>query len=156
VKVLVAKLKAKIEQRIVRVPLSGCWLWTGALSDTGYGSLRTSEGLFNAHRASYLAHVGPIPDGLWVLHSCDIRSCCNPYHLFLGTRRDNIADASAKGRLSGSRSRPKGLKYKRPLAHLDEAILAAARAGETASAISRMLKINRRTVARSLSRYATP
>jgi hypothetical protein len=46
---------------------------------------------------------GPIPDGLQVLHKCDVRLCANPDHLFLGTNQDNVNDKVAKGRhLRGS------------------------------------------------------
>ncbi len=51
-----------------------------------------------AHRVAWVVWRGPIPDGLWVLHTCDNPPCCNPAHLFLGTRADNIADMVAKGR----------------------------------------------------------
>ena len=62
-----------------------------------------------AHRIAWELTHGPIADGLFVLHTCDVPLCCNPQHLFLGTQRDNIRDAAAKGRLSVSRSRVRGL-----------------------------------------------
>lgn len=51
-----------------------------------------------SHRAAWELTHGPVPDGLFVLHRCDNPPCCNPAHLFLGTRGDNNRDARAKGR----------------------------------------------------------
>lgn len=76
-----------------------CWLWTGALHDAGYGSLRGPQGqTVTAHRVSWELHFGAVPDGLMVLHHCDVRHCVNPQHLFLGTAADNTQDMMAKGR----------------------------------------------------------
>jgi HNH endonuclease len=50
------------------------------------------------HRVSHVLHIGPIPNGLCVLHRCDVRPCTNPGHLFLGTKADNSDDKIAKGR----------------------------------------------------------
>jgi hypothetical protein len=78
-----------------------CWLWTGTPDVNGYGKLwwfdHTNKGKF-AHRISWELHNGPIPDGLFVLHSCDNPPCVNPKHLFLGTQLDNMRDMVAKGR----------------------------------------------------------
>lgn len=56
-----------------------------------------------AHRVSYEAYNGNI-GGLNVLHSCDVRPCINPQHLFLGTYLENTEDARAKGRLTGPKT----------------------------------------------------
>jgi len=79
---------------------NGCWLWTGATSDSGYGwfGVSGSGNTRSAHRVSYELHVGPIPNGLHVLHHCDVRHCVRPDHLWLGTRSDNMQDMLAKGR----------------------------------------------------------
>lgn len=84
---------------------SGCWIWTGKLRDRGgatgepYGVTTKLGREVYAHRFAYMAFHGPIPDGLNVIHSCDVRCCVNPAHLRLGTQKENIQDASRKGRL---------------------------------------------------------
>jgi HNH endonuclease/NUMOD3 motif len=80
----------------------GCWVWTGAKNQNGYGNFFLDGQIMKAHRASYQLHLGCIPEGLQVLHRCDNPSCIRPDHLFLGTPDDNMKDASSKGRLKGS------------------------------------------------------
>ncbi len=79
-------------------PNSGCWLWTGYLLPNGYARISFDGRSHGAHRASWLAFRGPISDGLCVCHKCDVRSCVNPDHLWLGTKGDNNRDAFQKGR----------------------------------------------------------
>ena len=80
---------------------NGCWLWTGLFYSSGYGRLRrnlTRSGLAGrAHMAAYQFYVGEIPAGLYVCHTCDVRRCINPEHLWLGTNQENQLDASRKG-----------------------------------------------------------
>lgn len=79
-----------------------CWLWTASLNDRGYGQFKVLPGQghapMKAHRFSWELHFGPIPAGLVVCHRCDVPSCVNPAHLFIGTQGDNLRDMSAKGR----------------------------------------------------------
>lgn len=78
-----------------------CWIWLGMLhKKEGYGRVRVPFLSYEerTHRVAWVMTNGPIPDGLCVLHKCDNRACCNPDHLFLGTRKDNNEDRDSKGR----------------------------------------------------------
>lgn len=78
-----------------------CWEWTGAQSDTGYGSIWINGRTELTHKLAYYVFVGPIGNK-HVCHKCDNRLCCNPGHHFLGTRSDNMKDAYKKGRLKNT------------------------------------------------------
>lgn len=80
--------------------VSGCWLWVGSIMHKGYGVLQFDGRTERAHRVAHILFVGPIPEGLCVLHRCDVRSCVNPDHLWLGTIADNNRDKKEKGRES--------------------------------------------------------
>ncbi|WP_082903520.1 HNH endonuclease [Devosia elaeis] len=79
-------------------PNSGCWIWLQSVNHRGYGQVQFRGKKAKAHRASWMANVGPIPDGQMVLHRCDNRSCINPDHLFLGSAKDNTDDMVRKNR----------------------------------------------------------
>lgn len=74
-----------------------CWEFEGAMAK-GYGRIKVNGAVLQAHRFAYELIVGPIPDGLFALHRCDNRRCCNPAHLFLGDQQANIDDMRQKGR----------------------------------------------------------
>jgi len=87
-----------IESRCIKIPDAGCWIWDGRISGHGYGRLKYLNKDVGAHRASYIAHNGPIPDGMSILHKCDVRCCVNPYHLYAGTHQENMDDMKTRGR----------------------------------------------------------
>ncbi len=89
-------LREKFLQFVVQA--EGCWGWIGPLHNAGYGRLAHDKMELLAHRIAYELFVGPIPDGMHVLHHCDNPPCMNPAHLFLGTHADNMRDMVVKGR----------------------------------------------------------
>jgi hypothetical protein len=94
-----ASLKNRLEAMSMPVPECGCVLFTGYTDPLGYGIIaETKSRRVKAHRAAYSVFVCDIPDGLDILHRCDVRSCINPDHLWAGTHAENMADMVAKGR----------------------------------------------------------
>jgi hypothetical protein len=87
-----------LDERSIPEPNSGCLLWTDSVDTDGRGRAYVDGREQLAHRVAWKAARGPIPDGLKVCHTCDIPSCINPNHLFLGTQLDNMRDKMAKGR----------------------------------------------------------
>ena len=73
----------------VDVDAAGCWSWSAYCHPDGYGRYKLDGKGHYAHRVSYEALVGPIPDGLDLDHLCRQRSCVNPTHLEPVTRREN-------------------------------------------------------------------
>ena len=95
-------VKDRFESKIAYESMSGCWLWTASLDCQGYGYFFFNK-TEKAHRVSYKLYNGPIPEGLSVCHKCDVPSCVNPDHLWLGTHKDNERDKIAKGRANYAR-----------------------------------------------------
>ena len=108
--------------------VTDCWVWQAGKNNIGYGMIRDNKRMRTAHRVSYEEHIGKIPAGMLVLHSCDNTKCCNPNHLRLGTHKDNTRDMISKGRNRyfggyGSESGMKGKKMPKTLCvHCNEFI----------------------------------
>lgn len=96
----------RFENGYIPEPNSGCWLWLGYVRYDGYGEISarksgaTHRSVNRAHVFSYIKHKGPVPKGLIVRHTCDVRCCVNPDHLVVGTKKDNTRDAIVRGRFS--------------------------------------------------------
>ncbi len=112
--------------RLVRKPLAErfwskiektdtCWIWKSSLNKDGYGNLGIGNNNFRSHRIAWELTNGPIPPKMNVLHHCDVRACCNPSHLYLGTQKENRRDADLRGKTN----LPKGSAH--PNAKLTEA-----------------------------------
>lgn len=79
--------------------VDGCWLWQGCKGRRGYGIFAyKGRSTFVASRASYELFKGPIEVGKFVCHLCDIPSCVNPDHLWIGSHVENMLDMVDKGR----------------------------------------------------------
>lgn len=151
-----------------------CWLWTANKNNQGYGliySLEADRKLL-AHRVSWELANGPIPEGMCVLHQCDVPLCVNPSHLFLGTLAENMIDKERKGR-SGrdaewlAEVRRRGQELKTDKAWLEKNNAAAKKRrklseqqeddvrrlrknGESIRALSRIFEIDRTSITRIL------
>lgn len=95
-----------IERNSIPEPNSGCWLWTGYATGSGYGATRRAGKWVLAHRLSYELHTSAIDSGTVVRHRCDNPICVNPDHLEIGSVGDNVRDSVRRGRISRGEDRP--------------------------------------------------
>ena len=137
---------------------TACWLWTRRRCPKGYGRAQVAPNrpLMRANRYAWNLMVGPIPDGMWVLHHCDNRLCVRAdpdptvSHLFLGTNQDNIDDMLAK-RAAGIGTVGRYVRGENhPFAALTESdvhdIRVMRAAGEVYTSIARIKGVNKWTI----------
>ncbi len=96
--VLTLNDKQRFWTYVIRKEAKDCWLWIGCVNGLSYGRFNLNGKILLAHRVVYYLKYGIDPNELCVCHHCDVPGCCNPGHLFLGTREDNTEDAVKKGR----------------------------------------------------------
>jgi hypothetical protein len=127
-------LPVKVFAKVATGRATDCWLWTAATTRNGYGKLTHDGQTLLAHRLVYELVFGTLPATLAVCHRCDVRLCCNPYHLFLGTIGDNNRDMYAKGR-AGRVGAPRGTRNRNAKGNPD--IVRAIRAERAAGVLLR-------------------
>lgn len=132
-----------------------CWLWQGVPNKDGYGTFRNNEGdCDTAHRASYVIHHGPIPDGKQVLHSCDVRLCVNEAHIYAGTQQQNVDDMRIRGRRGALRGRDRA--NAKLTEHKVRRIRIEHARGSSFYALGNKYGVNRAVVARVVKRVSWP
>jgi len=91
-------MKYYLLTRCKQDPITGCWNWTKSLTKKGYGQFGYKGKVVKAHRLSFITFVGPIPENLFICHTCNNRACINPAHLYAGNVQDNANDRVIFGR----------------------------------------------------------
>ncbi len=104
------RLPERFWNKVQPCPMTGCWIWTGALTGNGYGAIRIERRNKLAHRYAYRLLVGEIPDGLELDHrTCSTPPCVNPSHLEPVTHAENVR--------RGRAGEPNATKQTCPLGH---------------------------------------
>ena len=91
--------KEHFETRMDKVG-DGCWLWVGAVDSNGYGAVKVNGKRRSTHRVAFELYKGPLPEGTVACHTCNVKPCVNPDHLYAGSRSDNMRDFLALGHSS--------------------------------------------------------
>jgi hypothetical protein len=90
--------EARFWAKVQKLRPDQCWPWIAKSKAHGYGLWRVRKKLYRAHRVAYILGNGKVLGPLDALHSCHVRSCCNPAHLSPGTHLQNMQQMVAAGR----------------------------------------------------------
>jgi hypothetical protein len=86
----------KFWDKVKRGTPEECWPWQGYKIKTGHGLTQYKSVSMYASRKAYILTHGPLLSTVCVNHRCDNAACCNPAHLYIGTRADNMIDRFGK------------------------------------------------------------
>jgi hypothetical protein len=132
-----------------------CWLWVGTFytqfGRNTYGQFWLGDRRIGAHRASYILHVGPVPDGLDILHWCDVKACVRPDHIRPGTHQENMREAFAKlpaDKFSGENNGHARLDW--DIAHAIRAAVAAGASQKSQADLYGVVPVNVSMIVRGL------
>lgn len=94
------KFWSRVSRELGQGPNGDCWEWQGNKKNgDGYGCVAYHGKKYSTHVLAWALTNGRDPHkGMFILHSCDNRPCCNPEHLREGTRQDNINDMMSRNR----------------------------------------------------------
>lgn len=137
-----SKPQSLLERFVSKIRITpGCWIWAGSYRDR-YGSICINKKTFKASRVSWEIFRGPIPGGLFVLHSCDNPKCVRPSHLFLGTHLDNMKDRDGKGRQPRGETQSGAKLTNRKVLEIRR----RHQAGESSRSLAKKFKVCQRTI----------
>lgn len=140
---LTSKQVDRFWSKVAMMP-SGCWEWVVPLHKRGYANFSIGPKMYWSHRVAYKLYYLEDPGHLNVLHRCDNTKCVNPFHLFLGTHDDNMADMVAKGRARSFRGSANGHAA---LTEDDVRVIRNRRAnGHTMQALADEYKVTRQSI----------
>lgn len=86
--------------RVEKEPNSGCWLWMGFVSGSGYALIKANKkDILISRMACVIFHGADLSDKSWLAcHHCDVKLCINPDHIYVGNHSTNIRDSFRRGR----------------------------------------------------------
>lgn len=87
---LILSAEVRFWAKVNKTDRNGCWLWTGCLTNRGYGQIKVDGRTVKAHRFAYELDVGPIPCSEEIGHTCNINACVNREHLVVGSHSEHM------------------------------------------------------------------